>query len=169
MAERSGKRQASRLGTTRESSRRCRWFWQSRTRTRTKSFEGAGCGYRAAATTQRPMKRLGQMSGVTTAAGGVTSEHSAPGPPLDAAGVRRSTQRRIIGAPSTDAGSRKATGVDTPWPSAQTAEAPTSRRLTPAQRRRRPAATRRGGGPLPQVEAARRDLAARRAADHRRR
>jgi hypothetical protein len=47
------------------------------------------------------------------------------------------------------AGPRRATGVNTPWPSARTARAPTSRRRTPARRRRRPAATRRGGGPPP--------------------
>ena len=40
----------------------------------------------------------------------------------------------------------RATGVDTPWRSAPTAEGPTSRRLRPAQRRRRHAARQRGGG-----------------------
>ena len=47
---------------------------------------------------------------------------------------------------------KKATGANTPWPSARTARAPTSCRQTPARRRGRPAATQRGGGPPPPRE-----------------
>jgi hypothetical protein len=71
---------------------------------------------------------------VAAAADGATSKHSAQGPPRDADGARRSTRRKPTGAPSRDARQRRATGASTPWPSAETAGAPTSPRLMPARR-----------------------------------
>ena len=67
-----------------------------------------------------------------------------------AAGVRRSTRRRTVGAPLRGARSRRVSSAVTLWPSVQIARGPTSRRLTPARRsKRRPAVTQRGGGPPP--------------------
>ena len=107
--------------------------------------------------------RLGRMWSVAAAADGATSKHSAQGPPQDADGARRSRRRKHTGAPLKDARQRSDTGASTPLPSVETAGAPTSPRLMPVRRRERPAVTQRGGDHPPCVEAARQNLAARRA------
>ena len=161
-------RRASRPDTRKGPSRHRRRPWLWWTRRPIALFGEVGCGCRAAAVTQRPTRRSGQMLDATTAAAGATSARSALGPPPYAAGARRSTQRQTTGAPSRGAGSRRAPGVNTLWPSVQTARAPTLRSRMPARGRRRPAVTQRLEVPLPQVKAARRYLAARRATYHHR-